>query len=109
MDGNVAKYLEKQKSPQKEICKKLRNIIIKTFPDISEEIKWGVPVYGNGKFYIGAVKLGVNLGFSVNGLTEEEIAQFSGKGKFMRHIKIITEKEIDEKKIVKLLNLVKKE
>jgi len=65
MDKRVAQYLEKQKSPQKEICIKLREIIIKTFPGISEELKWGVPVYAGGKFYIGAVKLGVNLGVSV--------------------------------------------
>lgn len=109
MDNKIISYLEKQKSPQKEICKKLRNIILKTFPEISEEMKWGALVYGGGKFYIGAVKLGVNLGFSVEGLTEKEIDQFSGKGRYMRHIKIIEEKDVNEKKIVKLLRLVKKD
>jgi hypothetical protein len=108
MDKKISKYLEKQKSPQKEICKKLRNIILKTFPNISEETKWGALVYDGGKFYIGVVKLGVNLGFSVNQLTEKEMGQFNGKGKFMRHIKVVSEKDIDEKKIVMLLNLVKK-
>lgn len=108
MNDKIIRYLQKLKFPQKEICIRLREIIIKTFPDISEETKWGALVYDGGKFYIGAVKLGVNLGFSINQLTKEEIGLFSGKGKFMRHIKVVTEKDIDEKRIVRLLNLVKK-
>lgn len=39
----VDQYIEKQPSPQQEICTKLRKIILKTFPGIQEEMKWGVP------------------------------------------------------------------
>jgi hypothetical protein len=105
MDKKVREYIEKQKSPQNKICLKLREIILKTFPDIKEEMKWGVPTFSGGKFYIGALKGHVNLGFSINGLTKEEIALFEGSGKTMRHIKIRTLKDIDEKRIVKLLNI----
>jgi hypothetical protein len=105
MDKRVKEYIEKQKSPQKEICLKLREIILKTFPDIKEEMKWGVPTFSGGKFYIGALKEHVNLGFSINGLTKEEIALFEGGGKTMRHIKIRTLKDVDEKRIVKLLKI----
>ena len=45
MDGKVKAYIEKQKSPQQEICLKLREIILKTFPDTKEEMKWGVPIF----------------------------------------------------------------
>lgn len=107
MNTNVDDYIEKQKSPQKEICLLLRKIILKTYPEISEEIKWGVPVYDGGKFYIGAVKLGVNLGFSMDGLKAKEMEKFKGNGKLMRHIKILNDKEINEKEIVELLHLVK--
>ena len=62
MNKEVEEYIEKQKSPQKEICKKLRKIILKTFPDIKEEMKLGVPWY-EGKYYIVALKTYVNLGF----------------------------------------------
>jgi hypothetical protein len=52
MDKKVDEYIEKQTSPQREICKKLRQIIFKTFPEgIKEEMKWGVPAYGNGKYF----------------------------------------------------------
>jgi hypothetical protein len=107
MDKEVDRYIEKQKSPQKEICIKLREIIVNTFPDIEEEIKWGVPSYGNGKYYFVALKNHVNLGFSLKDLSPEEMALFEGSGKTMRHIKIDSLKTIDEKKIVGLLRLIK--
>jgi predicted GIY-YIG superfamily endonuclease len=105
MDAKVQKYIEKQTSPQREICLKLREIILKTFPDAKEEMKWGVPVFADGKYYLGAMKNQVNLGFSINGLTEKQLAMFEGNGKTMRHIKIRTLADIDEKKIVKLLKM----
>ncbi len=79
---------------------------MRTFPNINEEMKLGVPWY-EGKFYIVALKTHVNLGFSLKGLTKEEIALFQGGGKTMKHIEIHSLDEIDEKKIVKLLKVVK--
>jgi hypothetical protein len=104
----VDDYYGKQESTKKEVCLRLRKLILRTFPGIKEEMRWGVPAYDGGKFYIGAVGKGVNLGFSVSGLSEEEVSNFSGKGKFMRHLKFLSVKEIDEKKVVRLLRLVKK-
>ncbi|HID72812.1 TPA: DUF1801 domain-containing protein, partial [Candidatus Micrarchaeota archaeon] len=103
----VDEYIEKQKSPQKEICKKLRKIILKAYPEITEEMKLGVPYY-EGKFYIVGLKDHVNLGFSIMGLKEDEVKLFVGGGKTMKHLKFSTLKDIDEKKIVKLMKLVKK-
>ena len=106
MDENVDDYIKKQKSPQKEICQIMRNIILKTYPDIKEEMKYGVPYYGN-KYYIVALKTHVNLGFSIKGLTAEEIGLFEGTGKTTRHIKIKSQVDIDEENINKLLIMVK--
>ena len=106
MDNKVTEYIQKQKSPQKEICQKLREIISSTFPNIKEKMKYGVPYYGE-KYYIVALKTHVNLGFSIKDLTKEEIAVFEGSGKTTRHIKINTLEDIDEKKIIKLLKMVK--
>ncbi len=113
MDEKVDQYIKRQKSPQKEICQKLREIILKTVPEINEEMKVGVPCYGStkedlcGKYYIAALKDHVNLGFSLKGLTKDEIALFEGTGKTMKHIKVYSLKELDEKKIINLLKLVK--
>ena len=106
MDNKVNEYIEKQISPQKEICRKLREIILSTFSNIIEEMKYGVPYYGN-KYYIVALKTHVNLGFSIKGLRKEEITIFEGSGKTTKHIKINTLENIDEKKIIKLLKMIK--
>ena len=103
---SVETYIEKQKSPQKEILQRLRKIILDTFPETTEEMKWGVPSFYKGSFYIVALKDHVNLGFSIKNLSAKELALFEGTGKTMRHIKILTLQEIDETKIVHLLKLV---
>jgi len=82
MSTKVEKYIEKQKSPQKEIVQKLRDMILRALPDFKEEFKMGVPWY-EGKFYVVALKDHVNLGFSVMGLSEKETKLFEGKGKMM--------------------------
>ena len=106
--GAIETYIEKQASPQKEILQKLRELILDTFPDANEEMKWGVPNFCNSLFYIVALKDHVNLGFSIKNLSEQELALFEGTGKTMRHIKITSLKEFDEQRIVKLLRLVAK-
>lgn len=114
MDKDVTKYIEKQKSPQKEICQHLRAIIHATFPGITEEMKVGVPCYGVskedacGSFYIAALKDHVNLGFSLKGLSKKQQEFFEGSGKTMKHIKVFSVVDIDEEKIIRLLKMVKK-
>ena len=105
MDIDVDNYIEKQNSRQREIVQELRSIILKTYPKIKEELKLGVPYY-EGRYYIVALKDHVNLGFSIKGLSKKEIALFDGGGKTMKHIKIYSLSDIDEKKIVRLLKLV---
>ena len=102
----VDEYIDKQKSPQKEICQRLRRLIFDTFPKIEEEMKWGVLSYGNGNYYIVALKDHVNLGFSLKGLTKKDMALFDGGGRTMKHLQILSPKDIDRKRIVKLLKLV---
>ena len=103
----VDDYIKKQKSPQKEILKKLRRLIRKTLPKAEEGFKVGVPWYGK-KVYIVGLKDSVNIGFSIQGLPKKDLELFQGKGKLMRHIKIRTAKDIDEKQISKLLKLVQR-
>ncbi len=106
MDEQVKKYLENLPSPQKEICKKVRTIILKTFPDLKESFKNGVPWYE--KFYFVGFKDHVNIGFCVEGLTEKEMSPLEGKGRYMRHVKIYSLVEIEENHIVELLKVVKR-
>jgi hypothetical protein len=107
MNRGVYDYIAKQKSPQKEILQKLRGIILKTFPNIKEEMKLGVPWYEE-KYYIVALKNHVNLGFSLKNLSKDEEGLLEGSGKTMKHIKINSLNAINEQNIVKLLNMVGK-
>lgn len=112
MNGEVDKYIRKQKSPQKDICERLRSIILSTFPGIREEMKVGVPCYGCstvdscGKFYLAALKDHVNLGFSLRGLSKEQQGLLEGSGKTMKHVKVYSLADIDEQHIVRLLRMV---
>ena len=106
MDKQVDEYIENQKSPQKEILQKVRKIFLKTIPNCQEKKAWGVVAFEEGKFYIAAMKNRVHVGFAINGLNKEEIGFFEGSGKTMRHIKIHLLEEIDEKNLVKLIELV---
>jgi hypothetical protein len=106
MSNKVDDYINQQGSPQKEICQHLRSLILKTIPGAREEMKWGVPAFADGKFYIVALKDHVNLGFSIKGLTKKDMVLFDGGGKTMKHIEVEAVETIDEKRIVALLKRV---
>jgi hypothetical protein len=80
---------------------------LRTFPEINEEMKLGVPWYEE-KYYIVALKDHVNLGYSLKGLSKEERELLEGGGKTMKHIKVYSLKKMDEKKIVELLKVVER-
>ena len=108
MDNQIEAYIEKQKSPQKEIIQKVRKIFQETIPGCEEKIAWGVIALRGGKFYIAAMKNRVHVGFAITGLNREEIDFFDGSGKTMKHIKIFSVMDIEEKKLVKLIKMVDK-
>jgi hypothetical protein len=108
MDKKVEDYINNQKSNQKEIILKVRDIFTKTLKNFNEQFAWGVIVIAGGKFYIAAMKNRVHVGFTITGLNKEEINIFEGSGKTMRHIKIYTKEDIGENKFVKLIKMVDK-
>ena len=73
MDKQVNEYIEKQKSPQKQIIKIVRKIFQKTLPSCEEKMAWGVITFGAGKFYIAAMKNRVHVGFAITGLSKDEV------------------------------------
>jgi hypothetical protein len=106
MSSKIDDYIAKQKSPQKEICENLRQLILRVFPGVKEEMKWGVPAFAGGRFYIVALKDHVNLGFSIEGLSKEDLALFDGGGKTTKHIQVNSVENIDKERIPGLLKLV---
>jgi hypothetical protein len=108
MTNKVEDYINKQPSRQKETCAALRALILKTFPGAKEEMKWGVPAFADGNYYIVALKDHVNLGFTLKGLTKEDEKLFDGGGKTMKHIEVASVDALDEKRITTLLKLADK-
>jgi len=106
MEKQVNAYIDKQKSPLKEILQKVREIFIETLPNCEEKMTWGVVTFASGKFYIAAMKNRVHVGFAITGLSKDETSLLEGSGKTMRHIKIPTLESIDEKRLVKLIKMV---
>jgi len=102
----VDEYINKFDGEKKRILRRLRAIILKTRPNLKEEFKMGVPWYG-GLFYLVGLKDHVNMGFAFGGLRNHE-KELEGKGKYMRHIKFFSSKDLAEKKLIRLINLTKK-
>jgi len=108
MDEKVKQYIDKQKSPQKEIILAVRKIFFETITGCKEKFDWGVISLCEKKFYIAAMKTRVHVGFSIIGLDNEEIKDFEGGGKTMKHIKIPDLESIDVPKLKKIIKLVNK-
>jgi hypothetical protein len=106
MAGGVEEYIAKQASPQREICERLRAIILKTFPEIAERMKLGVTYYDDD-FYLVALKTHVNLGVALTSLPKAEAAKLKGGGKTTRHLEFADIDDIDEAAVVRLLRLAR--
>lgn len=86
----------------------MRKIFQKTLPNSAEEMRWGVITYAARKFCVVAMKNRVQVGFAITGLSKDEMRLFEGTGKAMRRIKIPTIEDVDEEKLVKLIEIVNK-
>ena len=105
MDTEASRYLEKQISPQREICIQLRELILRNFPDLLETgMEEGL--WYKGVFYITAFRDHVNLGVGIGGMTADEIKHFEGKGKSMRHLKFYTVDDVHNEKLLEIMHLV---
>lgn len=108
MNREVREYISKQKSPQKEILKKVRAVFFKALPHCDEKKAWGVVTFAQNRFYLAALKERVHVGFAISGLDKKELSFFEGGGKTMRHIKIRTQEDINEKRLIRLIRRVYK-
>lgn len=100
MDSKVYGYINSQSSEHQKILYKLRNLILQTQPDVKEGFKNGVPWYED-KFYVAALRDHVNMGFALGNIVIAD--KLEGKGRFMRHLKFYSLKDIDEELIINLI------
>jgi hypothetical protein len=98
-------YIAKQQSPQKEILQKIRMLTLKTLPGCTEEMKWGVPSFADGTYYIVALKDHVNFGILLKRVPDDKYGLLDKIGKTTGHIEIKAFDKASEKRIVSLLHL----
>ena len=101
----VDEFIASAKPELQPILQRLRHIVLKTSPLISEEIKWKIPYYSyNGMLcYLNPRKKSVDLGFSYGAKLSNAQGLLTGSGSVVKHITIYSLDEIDEDGIMSVL------
>ena len=107
VNQKVTAYISTASSEQKEIFENLRQLIHNNIDNITEEIKWGIPVFIKSKIftYLRVTKKHITIGFYNIDRIKDTAGILEGEGKTMRHIKIKTKDDINQKIIIEWLKL----
>lgn len=95
----VTDYIDQAAEEQIEILELLRKLIHESVTGISEEIKWGFPVFAKTKdfAYFRYSKNHVTLGFYNIDKIDGPDKLLEGSGTTLKHLKFKEVEEIDEK------------
>ncbi|MCF8366058.1 MAG: DUF1801 domain-containing protein [Bacteroidales bacterium] len=98
-DQKVTEYINNALDDQIPILEALRKLIHHTVENVSEEIKWGFPVFAKTKdfAYLRFAKKHVTLGFYNIQKIDDPDHLLEGKGNTLKHIKIKNVSEIRTK------------
>lgn len=101
----ITDYIDKASEEQIVILEALRKLIHETVDNVSEEIKWGFPVFASTKdfAYLRFAKKHITLGFYNIDKIQDPANLLEGEGNTLKHIKIKNSDEIDSKIICKWL------
>lgn len=102
----VLRYISSRPSPMREICGRLREIILDEIPGIEERLRLGVPYFG-GAIYILSLKDHVNLGFPIELLTPDQAGSLKGTGKTVRVVELRSLDDIDLERLGPLFRQVR--
>jgi hypothetical protein len=96
MHPHVTDYINTS-DKHRETLEALRQLVHDTVPGVTEEFKWGRPVFRAGKdfAYLKTAKAYVTLGFFQFDKLNDPNGLLEGTGKDMRHIKIKAAQNID--------------
>lgn len=99
----VTDYISKASKEQIEKLETLRQLVHESVKDVTEEIKWNMPVFGKTKdfAYLRFSKKHITLGFYHIDKLKDPDNLLEGEGNTLKHIKIT---ELDSK----LKQLIKK-
>jgi len=102
-----AKYIAEQDPTKRVLLERLRAIVVKTVPDATVSIKWGVPFYqraGKNVCSLAAFKeyVGINFFAPPERLADPK-GRLEGAGKVNRMLKVRTAQDIDTAAITRWL------
>lgn len=101
MDEGIKKWLNDLPSKKRELALKVREIPLKSDSSMSEAVKWGnITFISNGNLawiFNYPQKDYINFGFFRATELPDPKKLLEGSGKNLRHVKIHSDKDIDEK------------
>jgi hypothetical protein len=99
-------YLADQPPRNQKIIRALRRFVKRVAPKLEESVKWGNGCWVKGKepvAYVYSDAEYVQLGFFRGASLKDPKGLLEGKGQYVRHIKVRTVGDIDEKPFAALL------
>jgi hypothetical protein len=93
-------YLADQAPRNQSVIRSLRKFVKRIAPELQESVKWGNGCWVKGKVPVAYVYSGpdhVQFGFFAGSALRDPEGLLTGEGKFVRHIKVFTRADIDER------------
>ena len=96
LNQKVTDYIDKASEEQIVVLETLRKLIHQTVENVSEEVKWNMPVFNNGKdfAYLRFAKNHITFGFYNIDKIQDPDNLLEGEGNTLKHIKIRSKNEI---------------
>lgn len=106
--SDVDNYIAQLPLPQQEIVRRVRTLITKRYPELTESLKWHVPIYSlnttNHLLGFQVFKGHVNLNFFSGAQLNDPRNILVGVGKRVRHVSFLTINDIDRTALQALID-----
>jgi hypothetical protein len=108
LNQKVTDYIANASEEQIVILEELRKLVHETIDNVSEEIKWGFPVFATTKdfAYLRFAKKHITLGFYNIDKIQDPDSLLEGEGNTLKHLKIKSKDEIKSKILVEWLKQI---
>ena len=104
--ASFEEYLAGQTPRNQDVIRALRTFVKRVAPQLQESVKWGNGCWVKGKdpvAYVYSAPAYVQFGFFRGASLDDPRGLLEGDGQYVRHIKVRTAKDIDEKAFAALL------
>lgn len=107
MTGKPDQWFETLSDAQRHVADALRDLVLRTQPDLTETMKWGQPCYCRGTrmiCYIQKAKRHISLGFRDGAAMVVPEGLLSGSGTQMRYLVLPLDRPVNALMITGLLD-----